>query len=93
MKSKTLFFSLLCPAILSCSTAHQPSCQVPVSEADEPMMKGKLEPTWESLKHYKVSGVVSECKIRYLGTLGTTMCRGHGRLDGPVHVYGRVSGV
>ena len=54
MKSKTLFFSLLCPAILSCSTAHQPSCQVPVSEADEPMMKGKLEPTWESLKHYKV---------------------------------------
>lgn len=45
---------MLCPAILSCSTAHQPSCQVPVSEADEPMMKGKLEPTWESLKHYKV---------------------------------------
>ncbi len=54
MKSKTLFFSLLCPAILSCSTAHQPSCQVPVSEADETMMKGKFEPTWESLKHYKV---------------------------------------
>lgn len=54
MKSKTLFFSLLCPAILSCSTAHQPSCQVPVSEVDEPMMKGKFEPTWESLKHYKV---------------------------------------
>lgn len=54
MKSKTLFFSLLCPAILSCSTAHQPSCQVPVSEADEPMMKGKFEPTWESLRHYKV---------------------------------------
>lgn len=45
---------MLCPAILSCSTAHQPSCQVPVSEVDEPMMKGKFEPTWESLKHYKV---------------------------------------
>lgn len=54
MKSKTLFFSLLCPVILSCSTAHQPSWQVSVSEADEPMMKGKFEPTWESLKHYKV---------------------------------------
>lgn len=22
------------------------TCQVPVSEADEPMMKGKFEPTW-----------------------------------------------
>ena len=31
------------------------TCQVPVSEADEPMMKGKFEPTWESLENnYKV---------------------------------------
>lgn len=25
--------------------------QVPVSEKDEPMMKGKFEPTWESLEN------------------------------------------
>lgn len=31
--------------------------QVPVSEKDEPMMKGKFEPTWESLeKNYPSSG-------------------------------------
>lgn len=28
--------------------------QVPVSEQQEPMAKGKFEPTWESLKHYEV---------------------------------------
>lgn len=28
--------------------------QVPVSEQDEPMMKGKFEPTWSSLENYQV---------------------------------------
>lgn len=29
--------------------------QVPVSEAEEPMMKGKFEPTWESLENNYLS--------------------------------------
>ena len=54
MKSKALFFSLLCAAFTSCSQTPESPYEVPVSEADEPMMTGKFEPTWESLKNYKV---------------------------------------
>ena len=54
MKNKALFFSLVCAVFVSCGQSSQPVYQVPVSEADEPMMKGKFEPTWESLKNYEV---------------------------------------
>ena len=54
MKSKALFFSLLCAAFTSCSQTPESPYEVPVSEADEPMMTGKFEPTWESLKNYEV---------------------------------------
>ena len=54
MKSKALFFFLLCAAFTSCSQTPESPYEVPVSEADEPMMTGKFEPTWESLKNYEV---------------------------------------
>ncbi len=54
MKNKALFFSLLCAAFVSCSQTPKSPYEVPVSEADEPMMTGKFEPTWESLKNYEV---------------------------------------
>ena len=50
MKCKFLLASLLAMAMpLSAQTY-----KVTVSEADEPMMKGKFEPTWESLEQYQV---------------------------------------
>lgn len=50
MKNKILFLSLF---FMAGSVAGQ-NYQVPVSEADEPMMKGQFEPTWESLMNYQV---------------------------------------
>ncbi len=50
MRIKTSLFTLL----LACSTATAQDYQVPVSEADEPMMQGKFQPTWQSLQEYEV---------------------------------------
>lgn len=49
MKIITLIAALFLSAGIGAQTY-----QVPVSEQDEPMMKGKFEPTWESLKQYEV---------------------------------------
>lgn len=50
MKSKHLLFTLL----MAAGTAlAQTSYQVPVSEKDEPMARGKFQPTWESLVNYQ----------------------------------------
>lgn len=54
MKNKVFLLSLLCTACISCSKTPQSAYQVPVSEADEPMMKGDFQPTLESLKAYEV---------------------------------------
>lgn len=40
--------------LLTVGTLSAQEYQVPVSESDEPMMKGKFEPTWESLENYQV---------------------------------------
>ena len=50
MKYKILLASLL-SAVLPLSAQ---TYQVTVSENDEPMMKGKFEPTWQSLEQYQV---------------------------------------
>lgn len=50
MKCKILLASLL-SAVLPLSAQ---TYQVTVSETDEPMMKGKFEPTWQSLEQYQV---------------------------------------
>lgn len=41
-------------SILSMAGLSAQTYQVPVSEQDEPMMKGKFEPTWSSLENYQV---------------------------------------
>lgn len=50
MKAKILFASLA----FSVGMLSAQNYQIPVSEKDEPMMKGKFEPTWESLENYQV---------------------------------------
>ena len=51
MKAKKL---LLASLLFSMGTLSAQTYQVPVSEKDEPMMKGQFQPTWESLTNYKV---------------------------------------
>lgn len=51
MKAKKL---LLASLLFSMGTLSAQTYQVPVSERDEPMMKGQFQPTWESLTNYKV---------------------------------------
>lgn len=50
MKTRILLACLL----FSVGSLSAQDYQVPVSEKDEPMMKGKFEPTWESLENYQV---------------------------------------
>lgn len=40
--------------LLTAGTLSAQEYQVPVSESDEPMMKGEFKPTWESLENYQV---------------------------------------
>ena len=50
MRTKILLASLA----LSIGTLSAQNYQVPVSEKNEPMMKGKFQPTWSSLETYQV---------------------------------------
>ena len=50
MKTKILLASLA----LSIGTLSAQNYQVPVSEKNEPMMKGEFQPTWKSLENYQV---------------------------------------
>ena len=50
MRTKILSASLA----LSIGTLSAQNYQVPVSEKNEPMMKGKFQPTWSSLENYQV---------------------------------------
>ena len=50
MRTKILLVSLA----LSIGTLSAQNYQVPVSEKNEPMMKGKFQPTWSSLENYQV---------------------------------------
>ena len=85
MKTKILLASL----VLSIGTLSAQNYQVPVSEKNEPMMKGKFQPTWESLENYQVPEWFRNAKFGIVGALGTSVCRRLGRLDGTLHVYGR----
>ncbi len=50
MRTKILLASLA----LSIGTLSAQNYQIPVSEKNEPMMKGKFQPTWSSLENYQV---------------------------------------
>lgn len=53
--------------------------QVPVSEKDEPMMKGKFEPTWESLENnYKVPKWFKNAKFGIWAHWGPQCVEGSG---------------
>ena len=53
--------------------------QVPVSEAEEPMMKGKFEPTWESLENnYKVPDWFKNAKFGIWAHWGPQCVEGTG---------------
>ena len=55
------------------------SYQVPVSESDEPMMKGKFEPTWESLeKNYQVPTWFKNAKFGIWAHWGPQCVEGSG---------------
>lgn len=55
-KRRIIMIKTIIPAImlLTAGTLSAQEYKVPVSENDEPMMEGKFEPTWESLKGYRV---------------------------------------
>ena len=73
MRTKILLASLA----LSIGTLSAQNYQVPVSEKNEPMMKGKFQPTWSSLENYQVPEWFRKFR----------------RLDGTFHVSGRISGI
>ena len=91
MKCKFLLASLLAMAMpLSAQTY-----KVTVSEADEPMMKGKFEPTWESLEQYQVPewfrnvkfGIWAHWGPQCVEGTGDWMARSMYIEDGPVYVH------
>lgn len=51
MKTSILLFAF---GVLALGPLTAQNYQVPVSEKEESMMKGKFEPTWESLENYQV---------------------------------------
>lgn len=51
MKTKVFLVAFL---VFSIGTLSAQDYQVPVSEKNEPMMKGKFQPTWNSLQNYQV---------------------------------------
>lgn len=79
MRHKVLFFPLLfCAAFVSCGQAPKSSYEVPVSEADEPMMTGKFEPAWESLENYQVPEWFRDVKFGIFSHFGPQNVEGSG---------------
>lgn len=74
MKKKALFLSLLFSAVLLTAETYQ----VPVTENDEPMMKGKFQATWESLKNYQVPEWFRDAKFGIWAHWGPQCVEGTG---------------
>lgn len=66
--------------LISCVTIIGMAQQyaVPVSEADEPMQKGKYEPTWESLRQYEVPEWFQDAKFGIWAHWGAQCVEGSG---------------
>lgn len=64
-------------AALACLAAAA-QVQVPVSEAQEPMMTGKYEPTWESLSQYEVPEWFKDAKFGIWAHWGPQCVEGSG---------------
>lgn len=74
MKTKILLTSLL----LSMGTLSAQTYQVPVSEKNEPMMKGEFQPTWESLETYQVPEWFKNAKFGIWAHWGPQCVEGSG---------------
>ena len=85
MKTKLLLASL----VLSIGTLSAQNYQISVSEKNEPMMKGKFQPTWKSLENYQVPEWFKNAKFGIWAHWGPAMRRRLRRLDGTLHVSGR----
>lgn len=73
---KKLFFSVLM-AFALCTTNAQ-NYKIPVSEADETMMQGRFEPTWESLRQYDVPEWFRDAKFGIWAHWGPQCVEGSG---------------
>ena len=74
MRTKILLASL----VLSIGTLSAQNYQVPVSEKNEPMMKGKFQPTWESLENYQVPEWFKNAKFGIWAHWGPQCVEGSG---------------
>ncbi len=74
MEKKALFLSLLFSAVLLTAETYQ----VPVTENDEPMMKGKFQATWESLENYQVPEWFRDAKFGIWAHWGPQCVEGTG---------------
>lgn len=69
-----MFLSLLFSAVLLTAETYQ----VPVTENDEPMMKGKFQATWESLENYQVPEWFRDAKFGIWAHWGPQCVEGTG---------------
>ena len=74
MRTKILLASLA----LSIGTLSAQNYQVPVSEKNEPMMKGKFQPTWSSLENYQVPEWFKNAKFGIWAHWGPQCVEGSG---------------
>ena len=74
MKTKLLLASL----VLSIGTLSAQNYQISVSEKNEPMMKGKFQPTWKSLENYQVPEWFKNAKFGIWAHWGPQCVEGSG---------------
>ena len=78
MKIKHLFCFVLAASLCACRPSPKSPYQIPVSEADEPMMKGEFQPTWESLQNYQVPEWFRNVKFGIFSHFGPQNVEGSG---------------
>ncbi len=69
---------LLAFFVLSIGTLFAQNYQIPVSEKNEPMMKGKFQPTWNSLENYQVPEWFKNAKFGIWAHWGPQCVEGSG---------------
>ena len=78
MKNCKSLIALSLIALVGCCPVSAQTYKVPVSEADEPMMKGDFEPTWESLRTYEVPEWFRDAKFGIWAHWGPQCVEGSG---------------
>ena len=69
---------LLASLVLSIGTLSAQNYQISVSEKNEPMMKGKFQPTWKSLENYQVPEWFKNAKFGIWAHWGPQCVEGSG---------------